>query len=76
MRGGKREGAGRPRGSVVNPTKMLRVPVEVTKEDAQAIPSLKLLLEHWEDECEAAGEKSARHYFLRQAIADIRALGL
>jgi len=76
MRGGKRLGAGRPVGSTTNPTRVARVPLDITNEDIAALPSLKLLLDHWEEECEAAGDKSARHYFLRQAIADIRALGL
>lgn len=76
MRGGKRAGAGRPVGSVVNPTRVARVPVDVTNEEIAALPSLKLLIDHWEEECEAAGDKSARHYFLKQAISDIRALGL
>lgn len=77
MRGGVRKNqTGRPKGSVTNPTKVIRVPISIETEKVLAIPSLELLLEHWESECEQAGKDSPRYHFLRQALSDIRALGL
>lgn len=75
--GGKRSGAGRPKGTSKEkqPTYVVRVPAEISKEHIEAIPSLRTVLDYWEDECLTAGEGSARHYFLRQAIEEIRALG-
>lgn len=77
-RGGKREGAGRPKGTTKGegmPTHVVRVSADITKEQCDNILTLKDILNHWEDECLAAGEDSARHYFLRQAVEEIRALG-
>jgi hypothetical protein len=49
--------------------------MDVTDEQIDNIQSLKDLLNHWEDECLTAGASSARHYFLKQALQEIRALG-
>lgn len=76
-RGGKRVGAGRPKGTTKGegmPTHVVRVSADITKEQCDNILILKDILSHWEDECLVAGEDSARHYFLRQAIEEIRAL--
>jgi hypothetical protein len=51
------------------------VSAEVSKVQCESIPQLIDLLNYWEDECLKAGEGSARHYFLRKAIEEIRALG-
>jgi hypothetical protein len=72
-RGGKREGSGRPREAVK--THAVRIPIDVSKAECEAIPSLKDVLANWEEKCIAAGDKSARHYFLKQALEEIRALG-
>jgi hypothetical protein len=77
-RGGKREGAGRKVGTGKGEglaSHVVRVSSEVTKDQCNSIPSLIATLDHWEEECRAAGEGSARHYFLRQMIDEIRALG-
>lgn len=77
-RGGKRIGAGRPVGTTKGegmPTRVVRVSAEVTKEQCDSIPQLIELLNHWEDECRHAQPDSARHYFLRKALDEIRALG-
>lgn len=76
-RGGKRTGAGRPVGSTKGegmPTRVVRISSEVTKEQCDAIPQLVDLLNHWEDEC-SVNPDSARHYFLKKALEEIRALG-
>lgn len=76
-RGGKRVGAGRPVGTTKGeglPTKVVRVSAEISKEQIDSIPQLVDLLNHWEDECIAQPE-SSRHYFLRKALEEIRALG-
>jgi hypothetical protein len=77
-RGGYREGAGRKPGSGKGDglaSKVIRVSSEVTKADCEAIPSLKLILAHWEEEC-LANPGGARYHFLKQMIEEIRALGL
>jgi hypothetical protein len=77
-RGGKRTGAGRPKGTTKGeglPTHVVRVSTEVTKDQCDAIPELIYLLNHWEADCVRAGEDSARHYYLRKALDEIRALG-
>jgi hypothetical protein len=77
-RGGKRVGAGRPVGTTKGegmPSRVVRVSAEITKEQCDSIPQLIDLVNYWEDECQKAGESSARHYFLRKAIEEIRALG-
>lgn len=76
-RGGKRVGAGRPTGSTKGdgmPTKVVRVSAEIGKEQCDSIPQLLDLLNHWEDEC-MANPGSSRHYFLKKALDEIRALG-
>jgi hypothetical protein len=76
-RGGHRQGAGRPKGTTKGdglPTKVVRISTEVSKEQCEAIPELVALLNHWEDDC-LANPDSARHYYLRKALDEIRALG-
>lgn len=76
-RGGKRHGAGRPVGTTKGeglPTKVVRVSADVSKEQIDSIPQLVDLLNYWEDEC-IAQPQSSRHYFLRKALEEIRALG-
>ncbi len=54
-RGGKREGAGRPKGStkveVGMPSRVKRIPGDLTDELVDNIIPLRDLLNHWEDEC-------------------------
>jgi hypothetical protein len=76
-RGGKRVGAGRPVGTTKGegmPTRVVRVSAEVTKEQCDSIPQLIDLLNHWEEDC-LANPDSSRHYYLRKALEEIRALG-
>lgn len=72
-RGGKREGAGRKAGVTI-PTRVKRIPTDVEDEVIDNIPALRDLLSHWEDEC-LANPDNPRHYFLRQALEEIRQLG-
>jgi hypothetical protein len=55
-------------------TKSVRIPESVPTELVSAIPELQAILDHWESEW-AKNPDSARHYFLRQALDEIRALG-
>ena len=73
-RGGKRLGAGRKPGITIS-SYVTRVPSDIPKELITSLPQLRDLIAHWEDECIAAGSGSARHYFLRQMIEEIRSLG-
>lgn len=73
-RGGKREGAGRPAGTTI-PTRVKRIPTDLTDQQIDNLPELRALIDHWEEECVAAGEGSARHHFLKQMIEEIRVLG-
>ncbi len=76
-RGGKRVGAGRPVGTTKGDgmaTHVVRVSAEVSKEQCDRIPELIDLLNHWEDECQRNPD-NPRHYFLKQALDEIRALG-
>jgi hypothetical protein len=77
-RGGKREGAGRPKGStkveVGMPSRVKRIPGDVTDELVDNIIPLRDLLNHWEDEC-LANPDNPRYYFLRLALEEIRQLG-
>ncbi len=66
-------GAGRPP-KHGQPTKSVRIPQSVLTELVAEIPNLQAILDYWEDAC-GANPNSARHYFLRQAINEIRALG-
>lgn len=72
-KGGKREGAGRPKGVTI-PTRVKRIPTDVSDDAIDNIPILRDLLAHWEDEC-LANSGNPRHYFLRQALEEIRNLG-
>lgn len=72
-RGGKRDGAGRPKGVTI-PTRVKRIPTDVSDEVIDNITTLRDLLSHWEDEC-LANPDNPRHYFLRQALEEIRNLG-
>jgi hypothetical protein len=56
------------------PSKVIRVSAEISKEQCEAIPELIAILNHWEDDC-LANPDSARHYYLRKALDEIRALG-
>jgi hypothetical protein len=76
-RGGKREGAGRPKGTTKSdgmPSKVVRVPTDITKEMLENLIPLRDLISHWEAECEANPD-NPRHYFLRQVLGEIRDLG-
>jgi hypothetical protein len=55
-------------------TRSIRVPETITTEQIMAIQDLQTILDHWEGQC-ASNPDSARHYFLRQALDEIRALG-
>jgi len=48
--------------------------MSITTEQITSIPELQRVIDHWEDEC-FANPDSARHYWLRKAIDEIRALG-
>jgi hypothetical protein len=72
-RGGKRDGSGRPKGITI-PTRVKRIPTDISDENIDNIPALRDLIGHWEDEC-IANPENPRHYFLRQAIEEIRNLG-
>ncbi|HEY9711081.1 MAG TPA: hypothetical protein V6D48_22935, partial [Oculatellaceae cyanobacterium] len=73
-RGGKREGSGRKAGITI-PSRVKRIPTDLTDEMIDNLPELRALIDHWEEECIAAGEGSARHHFLKQCLEEIRALG-
>ena len=76
-RGGKRDGAGRPKGTTKSegmPSRVKRVPADITDEMIDNLLPLRDLLSHWEDEC-IANPDNPRHYFLRQALEEIRSLG-
>lgn len=80
-RGGKRPGAGRPKGTTKAEglaTRMMRVSTQITKEQVDAIPELIDLLNHWEAEHLAAKERgeSCRTYEkMLKLIDELRALG-
>ncbi len=69
----RRSGGGRPpkHGEA---TRSVRIPVSVETELISTIPELRAVLDHWENEC-ATNPESARHYYLRKALDEIRALG-
>ena len=76
-RGGVRKGAGRPKGTTKAgglPTKAFRLSAEFTKEQYEALSSLIAVIDYWEDEC-SKNPASARHYFLKQMIEEIKGLG-
>lgn len=72
-RGGKREGAGRKTGEITTHT--IRVPLSISREDAECIAEVKALVEEWDKDCQA-NPKSARRDYLRKAVNQLRALGL
>ena len=80
-RGGVRVGGGRPKGSTKSegmPTHVVRISVEIPKEVAQAIPSLRAILDHWESEIEKnppTRTTNARYWYAKQMLEEIRALG-
>ncbi len=80
-RGGKRIGAGRPKGTTKAdglPTHIVRVSTEISKEQCQAIPELIFLMNHWENEILAAKERgeSLRTYEkLQKFLDEARTLG-
>lgn len=77
-RGGRREGAGRPKGSKtvdIPPTKVLRVPREVTKQEVEAIPSVKTAMVAWKVLIDKE-PGSPRYHFLKQFLDELEALGL
>lgn len=77
-RGGARTGAGRKKGSGSGEglsTHVIRVPLDVSKDDACAIPSIRAVAEHWRAECDA-NPKGARYYFLKQMLDELDALGI
>lgn len=69
----RRSGGGRPpkHGEA---TRSVRVPVSVATDLVSSIPELRTILDHWESEC-VANPESSRHYYLRKALDEIRALG-
>ena len=77
--GGKRANAGR---KALNDeekskpkTKAIRVPIEVSKEECEAMPSLKSILKYWREEC-AKNPNGARYDFLRQMLEEVEEIGL
>lgn len=75
-RGGYRKGAGRPKGTTKGegmPTKVVRVSVDISKDEIDNIQTLKDILSHWEDRVIA--EDNPRYYYLKQMLEEIRALG-
>ncbi len=73
-RGGNREGAGRPKGTTKAEgmaTHVVRISTEISKDQAQAIPSLIAVLDYWEGQA----DDSPRYYYLKQMLEEIRALG-
>lgn len=70
----RKPGAGRPK-ILAGDTRSIRVSRSIPTRMISAIPELLATLDHWEEECLAAGEGSARHYFLRQCLDELRALG-
>jgi len=75
-RGGYRKGAGRPKGTTKGegmPTKVVRVSVDISKDEIDNIQTLKDILNHWEDR--VILEDNPRYYYLKQMLEEIRALG-
>lgn len=76
-RGGKRLGAGRPKGTTKGeglPTKVVRVSTDVSKEMCDNIPQLRFVLDHWEDKV-ITDTQNPRYYYLKQMLDEIRGLG-
>jgi hypothetical protein len=76
-RGGRRKGAGRPIGSGKGEgvsTKVVRVPIDTTKEQIDNLQQLKDLIDAYEEIC-ICNKTSPRYYFAAKLIEEIRALG-
>lgn len=76
-RGGKRTGAGRPKGTTKGegmPTKVVRVSAEITKEQCENVLLVKDLINHWEDKLLADGG-NPRYYYLKQFLDELKGLG-
>jgi hypothetical protein len=69
----RKAGGGRP-AKHGEATRSIRVPLSVEAEIISAIPELRAILDHWEQEC-LSNPDSARHYYLKKALDEIRALG-
>lgn len=69
----RKAGGGRP-AKHGEATRSIRVPLSVETEVISAIPELRAILDHWEQDC-INNPESARHYYLRKALDEIRALG-
>ncbi len=72
-RGGKREKAGRPKEAVK--THVIRVPLDVSKADAEAIPTIRDIAAYWRAEADANPD-GARYHFLRAMLDELAQLGL
>lgn len=72
-RGGKREGSGRK--ATGSNTVVIRVSKGITKDEAEAIPSIKTAMASWYEEIEKE-PLSPRYHFLKQFLGDIEALGI
>lgn len=79
--GGRRPGAGRPKGTTKDkgvPTRMMRVSTAISREQVDRIPELIDRLNHWEDEYLAAkerGETLRTYEKMLLLIEEIRILG-
>jgi hypothetical protein len=80
-RGGKRPGAGRPKGSTKSegmPSYVTRLPLDIERDLAERIPKLRDILDHWEAEIEAnppSRTSNARYWYAKQMLDEIRELG-
>lgn len=73
-RGGKRERSGRKPGVTI-PTRVKRIPTDLSDEMIDNLPELRALFDHWEEKCVAAGEDAPRYHFLREFLSEARGLG-
>jgi hypothetical protein len=69
----RRVGGGRPPKHGED-TRSIRVPLSVETEVISSIPELRAILDHWEEDC-INNPDSSRHYYLKKALDEIRALG-
>jgi hypothetical protein len=69
----RRVGGGRPPKHGED-TRSIRVPLSVETEVISSIPELRAILDHWEQDC-INNPDSSRHYYLKKALDEIRALG-
>jgi hypothetical protein len=69
----RKPGGGRP-AKHGEQTRSIKVPLSIPTELVTSIPDLQVILDHWEEKC-LENPDSTRHYFLRQALEEIRALG-